>query len=292
MNPSLIRGGTAGVPVAIPPAIMRLALTSLCFAALSAGAACGGSPDDHRSPLPDRARGGTSAPPPPSTSTSTPGQPSVVVPSARPDEGGFSEVVYVFMRDHRNQKWFCTGTLVAASRVVTAAHCLDPMFVSYEIVAPLAPGRPRVKALAPAQLSAAFEDVANPDIGLLTLDKPIALGHYATLTDVGPRVDAGESLTAAAVVRTDELPEAPLQTSSSMPLRSTIDLGYEHGFGTPMFTKGGDSGAGLFLVENGEITHQLIGVARQPEPARDLDQFTRIDATFLAWYGQNRGSGD
>ena len=272
---------------------MRFALTSLCLASLSAVAGCGGPPDDHRSAHAERERGETAAPLPPSTST--PGQAGPVgpvVPVATPDEGAFSEVVYVFMRDQRNQKWFCTGTLVAARRVVTAAHCLDPMFVSYEIVAPLAPGRPRVKALAPAQLSAAFEDVANPDIGLLTLERPIALGHYATLTDVGPRVDAGESLAAAAVVRTDELPEAPLQTSSSMPLSSTIELGYEHGFGTPMFTKGGDSGAGLFLVENGEITHRLIGVARQPEPARDLDQFTRIDATFLAWYGQNAGSGD
>jgi hypothetical protein len=28
----------------------------------------------------------------------------------------------------------------------------------------------------------------------------------------------------------------------------------------------------------------LIGVARQPEPDRNLDHFTRIDAAFLAWY--------
>jgi len=66
-----------------------------------------------------------------------------------------------------------------------------------------------------------------------------------------------------------------------MRLAST-SLSFEHGFATPLFTKGGDSGAGLFLVENGQITHQLIGVARQPEPSRSLDHFTRIDASPLS----------
>lgn len=270
---------------------MRLALTSLCFLTFSAVAACGGSPADP-SPIPYEEGSQTTAPLPPSKAS--PEKPSAdrAAPVVAPDDGSFSEVVYVFMRDRRSQKWFCTGTLVAEKRVVTAAHCLDPMFVSYEIVAPLAPGAPRVKALDPAQLSAGFEEVANPDIGFLTLEKPVSLGHYAKLTDVSERVDAGEALSVAAVVRTDELPEAPLATSSAMPLRSTVELGYEHGFGTPMFTKGGDSGAGLFLVENGTITHQLVGVARQPEPSREIDHFTRIDASFLSWYGQKTGSGD
>ena len=71
-----------------------------------------------------------------------------------------------------------------------------------------------------------------------------------------------------------------------MPVTSTVQYGYEHGFGTPMFSKGGDSGAGLFLVENGQRTRKLIGVARQPEPERDLDHFTRIDPAFLAWYAE------
>ena len=87
------------------------------------------------------------------------------------------------------------------------------MFVSYEIVAPLAPNRPRVKASAPAQLSAAFEDVANADIGFLTLETPVVLGHYAKLTDVGPRVDAGESLAAA--------PPSSSATSTASPRRAS-----------------------------------------------------------------------
>lgn len=215
-------------------------------------------------------------------------RPTVAAPSSPTvDDGSFSEVVYVFMRDHLNRRWFCTGTLVGPKTVVTAAHCLETkQFVSYEIVAPLAPNQPRVRASLPASLSTAYDDVANPDIGILTLDAPVELGHYAELADVGPRVDAGELLSAAAVVRTAELPEAPLQTSEQVPVTSTVELGYEHGFGTPMFTNGGDSGAGLFLVENGVLTHKLIGVARQPEPARSIDHFTRIDASFLAWYAR------
>ena len=88
---------------------------------------------------------------------------------------------------------------------------------------------------------------------------------------------------APAVVRTAEKPEAPLHTGPNVEVSSTVELGYEHGIGTPMFSNGGDSGAGLFLVENGKLTHKLVGVARQPEPARNLDHFTRIDAGFLAW---------
>jgi len=41
------------------------------------------------------------------------------------------------------------------------------------------------------------------------------------------------------------------------------------------------------LVEDGKMTHKLVGVARQPEPDRQLDHLTRIDAAFLAFRAAN-----
>jgi hypothetical protein len=149
-----------------------------------------------------------------------------------------------------------------------------------------------VRAVSPASFGGTFEDVANPDIGFLKLESPIELSAYGEPTDVVARVEAGEDIRALAVVRTAEKPEAPLHESEILPVTSTVEFGYEHGFGTPIFSNGGDSGAGLFLVENGKRTHKLIGVARQPDPARQLDHFTRIDAAFLAWYGERQAGGD
>jgi len=152
------------------------------------------------------------------------------------------------------------------------------------VVARSAAGAPRGSASTPKVFGGNFEDVANPDIGTLTLSKDIVLPVYAQMTDVVAQVESGAKVEATAVVRTDKTPEAPLFTEATMTVSSTVQFGYDHGFGTPYFSKGGDSGAGLFLVENGKVTHKLIGVARQPEPERNIDHFTRIDAAFLAWY--------
>ena len=261
---------------------MRLALTSLVLLA-----ACGGSADlDEPPPADDAIAIPETAPPP-----APPPPPNKTVqktPAPEPQEDAvFSEVVTVLMKDTIGRGWFCTGTLLAKDRVLTAAHCLDPeKFVSYEVVASLAPGQPRASASAPKIFGGHFDDVANPDIGILTLETPITVPTYATLTDVVAQVEAGQKLLATAIVRIDKVPTAPFFTEAHMEVTSTVVYGYEHGFGTPMFSKGGDSGAGLFLVENGKPTHKLIGVARQPEPERNLDHFTRIDAAFLAWYAE------
>ncbi len=107
------------------------------------------------------------------------------------------------------------------------------------------------------------------------------------MLDVTERVEKGEKLTATTIVRTEEDFEAPFKSVDELALSSTTERGYDHGFGTPYFSHGGDSGAGLYLVENGQVTHKLIGVARQPEPSTKLDHFTRIDADFLAWFDGN-----
>lgn len=255
---------------------MRRALPAFALLALAACGPATTEPLDPPEPTP--------APlPPPKEPAQTVVTPPTVAPPV--DDGILREVVYVFMRDRVGGRWMCTGTLVSPTTAVTAAHCLDPaMFEGYTIVAPLAPNTPRVRATSPRIFGGTYEDVANPDIGVLTLDTPIQLPAYAQLTDVVARVEGGDAVSAAAIVRTSEEAEAPLEQTETMPVTSTVQYGYEHGFGTPMFSKGGDSGAGLFLVENGKITHKLIGVARQPEPDRGPDHFTRIDAAFLQWF--------
>jgi hypothetical protein len=210
--------------------------------------------------------------------------------SAKPTLEVLQEEVYVLMKDYDGGDWLCTGTLVSKDRVVTAGHCLDSkMFASYLVVAPLAPGKPRVTASNPTPMSDDFEDVENPDIGFLTLDEPIELPAYGILTDVTDQVDKGASLAATAVVRTAEELEAPFHAVDGLTIESTTDEGYEHGFGVKLFSHGGDSGAGMFLVENGHATHKIVGVCRQPDPDTNTDELTRVDGDFLAWFRENAG---
>ncbi len=193
------------------------------------------------------------------------------------------EVVTVYTSDSAGNRWFCTGTLVSETQVVTAAHCLNPApRVTFAVVAAHVTGKPRVAGTLARAFGGPHEDVTNPDIGIITLATPIVLPRYAVLTDVTSEVDMG-GVAAMAYVRTAERPDAPFAFTPEVPVTSTVTLGYLYGFGTPLFSKGGDSGAGLFLVEGGVVTHKLIAVARQPEPSRNLDHFTRIDASFLSW---------
>lgn len=228
-------------------------------------------------------------PTPETASTPAPTPPSKATPTVGPKpatgtEGAFAEVVSVYPRDKFNNRWLCTGTLIAKDIVVTAAHCLDKDMVSWEVVAPAAAGQPKVKASRPAVFGGSYDEVANPDIGILRLDTPIVVSTYAQLTNVTADVEAGSAVSGSAIVRTSFDTMTKWEATQAMTVSSTVELGYEHGFGVPMFSKGGDSGAGLFLVENGKPTHKLIGVARQPEPARELDHFTRVDEAFTTWF--------
>ena len=127
------------------------------------------------------------------------------------------------------------------------------------------------------------DDPSRPDIGVLHLDREIALDAYAQPTDVTQRIGAGKPVQALDVVRYDQEPESPLHETNPMAVSSDVDNGYPYGITTPMFSKGGDSGSGLFEVVAGKRTHRLVGIARQPEPDKNLDHFTRVDAAFLAW---------
>ena len=118
---------------------------------------------------------------------------------------------------------------------------------------------------------------------MLRLETPIELPQYAVLTDVGARVDQKEAFEVTTIVRTQELPEAPMMRPKNLALSSTVHLGYTQGYGVPIYSHGGDSGAGLFLIENGAMTHKLVAVEREPDPAVGLDHLSRVDAKLIAW---------
>jgi hypothetical protein len=272
--------------------LLALSRSVACAGALAASA-CGGGDEADASDDPAPAFTGDGAAVPPRTpSSSAPAtSPAAAKPTSAaiatdidPQTATHPEVVYVLMKATDDWTWFCTGTLVSARVVVTAAHCLsEAQFVSWEVFAPTLAAKPRVKAKSVHMFDADYKDVTHPDLGIVVLDAGIELARYAELTDVTARVDGGEDATASAIVRTAEQPEAPLRKTSPMKLTSTVRYGYLHGFGVPLFSHGGDSGAGLFLVSNGQMTHLLVAVAREPDPARKLDQLSRVEADFASW---------
>lgn len=262
----------------------RLACAALLIGWITPACAADPAPEEP-APPPSFSPGSTATPP-----AGSPTAPSTPAPSPAPATGANAETVHLYMRGRDNSDWFCTGTLVSPTVMVTAAHCLDPeMFASYEVVALGATGAPRANGKEARMFGGPYEDVGNPDIGILKLDKPITLAEYATLADVVSRVDAG-GVSGVAVVRKEEKVDSAFGPTGTMNVRSTVSFGYKHGFATPLFSKGGDSGAGLFLVEGGKRTKKLIGVGRQPEASRNLDHFTRIDAAFLTWFKAQTGT--
>jgi hypothetical protein len=262
-----------------------------CVALSSLLMACGGeeaAPKDDPKillkgglpPSTDPGSSGTGKAPPASTSPNTPPPPP---PAVDANTLTHPEVVYVLMDGKDGLTWFCTGTLVSPTVVVTAAHCLQSSkFNSWEVLAPTVTGRPRAAAQ-PTMYDEDWAEVENADLGILKIATAITLPEYAVLAEVTADVESGKTVMTRTIVRTGELPEAPFKKTGEMKLSSTVRYGYDHGFGVPLYSHGGDSGAGMFLVENGQMTHKLVAVEREPDPARKLDHLTRVDAAFIAW---------
>ena len=235
------------------------------------------APDDAEDPtmqLAPASPDGTPAGSLPGTGNGTPTPPPAV-------DANLLEAVHIEIDGDRG---FCTGTLIAKNVVVTAAHCLDEnMFGTWEVTAPLAEGAPKRRATRVKRFDDDYENVAKPDIGVIILADSIDVPAYAVLTDVSDRVKGAGKVTGTAMIRQYVDEEAPLKLIGDLEISSGAPFGYEHGLVSKFFSKGGDSGAGLFLVDKGKRTHQLIGVARQPEPDQNRDHFTIVDAAFISW---------
>jgi hypothetical protein len=190
------------------------------------------------------------------------------------------EAVQILMQNGRD---YCTGVLVAPNRVVTAAHCIlhDPSWTQWTVRASNAPGAPSVQARFHGVVSRSYESAENGDVGVLALDAPIRLATYATLTDVGARADGGETFRAVVVGRARQARDAAIVKSKPLTVSSARSDGYRTGLKTEYYSEGGDSGGGLFLLEDGQITHKVIGFERQPYPASNVDFFTRVDAALI-----------
>jgi hypothetical protein len=190
----------------------------------------------------------------------------------------FPEAVQIL---HGNGVDYCTGVLVSPTVVLGAAHCI--WGTAYTVKAPFAPGAPSRKVLRSKVISRGYAtDPASPDVGVLVLDAPIQLTQYAEPTSIGAEADRGNSFKGVAVGRSKEQRTAPLVRSTLLTITSGTSAGYTTGLRTPYYSTGGDSGGPLFLVEGGRLTHKVVGVERQPDPAHDADWFTRIDADVLA----------
>lgn len=190
----------------------------------------------------------------------------------------FPEAVQILMG---NGVDYCTGVLVSPTVVLGAAHCI--WGTSYTVKAPFAPGAPSRKVVRSKVLSRNYSnDAAAPDVGMLVLDAPITLAQYGVLTNIGTQADAGKSYQGVAVGRSREERTAPLVRSTLLTITSGKSAGYDTGLRTQYYSTGGDSGGPLFLVEAGKVTHKVVGVERQPDPANDADWFTRVDASVIA----------
>lgn len=190
----------------------------------------------------------------------------------------FPETVQIL---HGNGTDYCTGVLVSDKVVLGAAHCI--WGTSYTIKAPFAPGAPTRKVVRSNVIGRRYAgDVAAADVGILVLDQPIVLPQYATLAKIGDAVDGGRTFEGVAVGRSREARTAPLVRSKRLTITSGAEHGYTTGLRTQYFSTGGDSGGPLYLVKNGRVTHEVVGVERQPEPETDADWFTRVDDAVIA----------
>jgi secreted trypsin-like serine protease len=182
----------------------------------------------------------------------------------------------------------CTGTLVAQSTVLTAAHCIDGMQPG-SLEFGFGPDQYQIDVTVPVAAVAQHpqwdsQNLAN-DVGVLTLaqDAPIApvtmnpsmdqswIGKVVTL--VGYGVTDGASQTG---IGTKRMVDVTIDSLDAATLHYTTEQGKT--------ACNGDSGGPAFYEENGQLL--VVGVTSYgDQQCQQYGVYTRVDA-FLDWVQQ------
>ncbi len=142
-----------------------------------------------------------------------------IVGGAAPSAEAISRAVVTIVGSRGN---FCSGVLIAAQLVLTAAHCVQPG-ATYKIVAFGADEQPRLKDVSAVALHPSFDikaivaHRATADVALLQLAAPAEGKVAAPLGGPQPSITAGSHLTIAGIgvtIRGDGSSAGAIRTAS------------------------------------------------------------------------------
>lgn len=159
---------------------------------------------------------------------------------------------------HRGQQQFCTGTLIAPTIVVTAAHCLPPnLAVALQDISVFF--GPRIGEA--GEFIAVADALAHPDwvlealpndIGMIELAEPAsALPMLVPSQPFDVSAPVGTQVTVVGYGRTHFQDTSPRLKRLGITVVEDIDESLIYLDGAPSYTCNGDSGGPLFAVEDG-----------------------------------------
>jgi secreted trypsin-like serine protease len=188
--------------------------------------------------------------------------------------------------DHDNETALCTGTLVAPTKVLTAAHCVDPRLLGPNakftvLLGPDADHPQETYAVTAVAYDEAYDDAkeaAGHDIGMITVDRPVRarvmpilrssldasfVGRRVRIVGYGANVppeNEAEDAGAADAAPTDTGEGKKRSTVTTVTALSDllVDIGSKDRKGVLRQACFGDSGGPAFVWDNGR--EALMGI--------------------------------